>query len=341
MGLFLSVNGGLKSPKQQVERPPSKKYTPIKIGNPLSISYLYFYLNGKDLERKTDALMISHFLKPKSSRNKAPEIVSYFDENCPLKQKSYVKIENFDPQNYGHRLVYYTKSYLGQDIDFTTKAMDVHQLKGGKKVVKTLLENAIPLVAGAANLPTFITPVVNAAKDKHLVSQAVELLFSVFFSPKAILQSEPVSFALNRPYRDWIQSGRFVVIPKIKEPSEKKQIMKNYILSNDNRLIKIQNPDEEFSKFSYYVFMVNGKPSKGYEDFESVNETAEILSNIIKPQKIDLSSMAGDVFDAVKNQKDLEALKIIVDETASEETKDAYLKLVSKETKKIAEKISI
>ena len=339
MALFLSENCDLKSPKDLVSRKGSKKYKQIRKGRPLSIVYLYFYLKSKDLKHGTDALMISHFIKSKSKMEKAPEIVSYFDENCPLKDGKDAKINNFDPQKYGHRLVYYAKSYMDQNIDFTTKVMDIHQMTSDKKIVKKFLENAIPLVAGAANLPTFLIPVVNAGKNKNLIGQVIDLVFSLVHPKKSVLKSDPVSLAKDRPGLDLIQSGRFVVIPKLIDTKEKRKIRKNFKLNKGHRLVEKKKPDKEYSKSSYYVFQINGKPIKGYEDFEIASGTAKILSNVIGQKQIDLSSIATEISNAVKSKNDMDSLKKLLKKKLPQEEKNALTNLLSDEAKEIAEEM--
>ena len=163
---LLSVNGHLRS--MYIDATTEKKrtagYTAVEIGRPLMIRYLRIYLNDQKLKNKNE-LMISTFLNSQEQKNAAAEAINYFD-NEAHSQGGVLAIRDFGGEKYGHPLIYYSKSYLGESLYFTIKIMELDSVRSPTK--KAIQDGLSTL----GRFPMFAEylPFLAAARDRESAS---------------------------------------------------------------------------------------------------------------------------------------------------------------------------
>ena len=111
-------------------------------------------------------------------------------------------------------------------------------------------------------------------------------------------------FGLNNVSR--LQSGRFVCVPAL----ENDQLATGdaYYLSNDNKLIR-KNTGNEYNDGSYFVFQVDSKTNRKYENFDYFLGAADLLKQTNRGgNSVD---KINSVVDLLKNYNDIEAIKEI------------------------------
>ena len=271
MAFLFSVNGDLKSPTYFPKKGESrsKNYGTVSMGKPLVISYLYFFIKGM---KKGRPLMISNFCKARDKKGGVAEAVTCYRPRPSCNSAGEFMLSDLGAKDYGHELCYYTDSYLGETVRFTTKIVLLSKADSFKM---TKILNAAKAVS---RLPVFLNTIPYLAVARtgiKLFSQVV----SFFNSNKkniSIIEGDNLDLYFGTPNRKQLQSGRIVVIPK--EPDNKKvrsKYIKNYKLSDDNKLLN--KDDEEYADNSYYVFQVNSRENDQYKDFDYFQDAAALL----------------------------------------------------------------
>ena len=69
-------------------------------------------------------IMLSTFVKTAEEKQGAAEAINYYNPET-IFQNGQFRLTDFGAQHYGHELCYYTKSYLGESLRFTTKIMEL------------------------------------------------------------------------------------------------------------------------------------------------------------------------------------------------------------------------
>ncbi len=262
----LSVNGNLRSayyePGTEEER--SIGYTPIEIGKPIVVRYLYFFLKLDNAGVKDQEIMISSFVKTEEEKKAAAEAINFYDPKMKFK-KGITEIENFGADTYGHELAYYAKSYIGEPFKLTAKIME---LDNPEKVTKEITQG----IDKIGEIPFFaeFMPYMALAKT------SIDLLGKIF---KILDRDDPIVPGLRldlfyqRPNAQRLQSGRIVCI---QGKTEEEILNGGYKLNKKNRLVNAN--DKPYTETPYFVLQVNSENHSSYENFEYFQNAAELLA---------------------------------------------------------------
>ncbi len=265
---LLSVNGSLQSTRDLVDPETSRAapYVALEIGKPVVIEYLRFSLHSDSWEGGNNELMISTYLKTKETKQAGAEAISYYDEEVRPSNGRFDLIE-WGAKNYGHPLLYYTKSYKGESIDLTIQVMELD------KVNTDLIKQLKKSVDSFASIPIFSAylPYFSLAKSTIGFFESVANFFN---RDDKIIPYHNVSLYNRRTAgATFLQSGRYVCIPST--TINKNDFINQYSLTKDH--ILINNDKVEFDK-SYIVFKVNNENNPDYENFDHFLRAAELLA---------------------------------------------------------------
>lgn len=265
MASLQSVDGNLQSmfSPADTDVPRSQGYTPVEIGEPLVVRYLYLYLRLPDPERANE-LMVSTFVKTTEERAAAAEAVNYFNPTAKAENDT-IRITDFGAQHYGHELIYYSNSYLGQSVRLTTKVMELDS--PNSKLFKAV-KDGIKTVAG---LPFFVEYLPFAALASTGLS-LFERIWRLVDRDDPIIGGEDIDLHFNRLNDRRLQSGRIVCIPGKKDQDF---MNGNFTLGPDNKLLT--SGSTEYTDNSYFVLQVNRELHKEYDDFNYYQAAAELL----------------------------------------------------------------
>jgi hypothetical protein len=263
---LLSVNGELRSlyyePGEEVER--SQGYTALGIGKPIVIRYLYFFLRLDNARGKDQEVMISTFVKTDEEKKAAAEAVNFYDPKLKFAQDK-AEIESFGADTYGHELVYYAKSFIGEPVKLTTKIME---LDNPDKTMKDITDG-IEKVGGIPFFAEYLPYVAIAKSSAGLLGS----IFKILDRDDPIVPSLRLDLFHSRPNSPHLQTGRVLCI---QGKAEDEILNEGYMLNKKNRLIDGNGNPYEGS--SYFVLQVNSEKQPSYENFEHFQNAAELLS---------------------------------------------------------------
>jgi hypothetical protein len=263
---LLSVNGKLRSlyyePGEQEER--SENYTPLEIGKPIVVRYLYFFLKLDNADSRDQEIMISTFVKTDEEKKAAAEAINFYDPKLKFSNKI-AEVENYGADTYGHELIYYAKSFIGEPVKLTSKIME---LDNPDKTINEITNG----IESISDLPFFLEylPYVAIAKS------SLNILGRIF---KMLDRDDPIVPGLrldlfhNRPNSPHLQSGRIVCV---QGKSEDDILNGGYSLNKKNRLI--DSSGKPYSEAPYFVIQVNSESQQSYENFEYFQNAAELLA---------------------------------------------------------------
>lgn len=305
MANLLSIDGRLKEmfylPADKEER--SAGYESVDIGNPLVIRYLSFFLKHKTIEHKNE-LMISTYVKTTEEKNAAAEAINYYNPETAF-AKNTLLLQDFGGKYYGHELIYYTKSYLGESIRLTTVTMELD------KTNKALVDSIKSGISTVAGLPAFMSYLPYAAMATSAVD-AIAGLINFINEDDRIIPGHNLDLHFQRNHARRLQSGRIVCIPE--QPTAK--FIGNYRLTKDNRLVvddgtKDNHNAEEYRESSYFVIQINSEHNDLFEDFEHYQRAAELLELTNRGGKP--SELLGTILDSFKAYNDIKSVRKIQD----------------------------
>lgn len=292
----LSVNGKLRSlyDRATVTEPRASGYTDLDIGRPLIVQYLYFFLRHKSPEKKNE-LMISSFMKTTETKQAAAEAINYFDNTARFDKNKELRISDFGAERYGHRLCYYTKSYLGEALYMTIKIMEIDKIN--KKLIEAI-KKGIGTVGSLPVFAEFLPYAAGASVGVSLFGKIIDL----FNKDYAIVQGHDLDlhFGLENVRR--LQSGRIVCVP---EQEEEYLLGGKYELTQDNKLIEV-NSKTEYTDTSYFVIQVDAKPNKKLESFDYFLGAADLLK--LTNRGGDSTELVHTVVDIFKGYNDSQAV---------------------------------
>jgi len=275
MANLLSVNGTL----ERMNKVPGAKetrsidYTEIKIGEPLVVRYLYFFLKlPKAGDSKHEEIMISSFVKTKEEKQGASEAINYYNPETSF-EKGQCPIDKIGGQIYGHKLCYYTKSYQGESIKMTTKIMELDKMNLN---LKQISESITPLGA----LPMFVDylPYVATAKSVLVV---LEKLWNLLDKDDPVIPKHDLDMYFKVNHESRLQSGRVICV----HGKSEEEIYGKYCLDNQsNRLI--DDNGKEYTETSYFVVQVDSKPYPKFEMFDYYQGAAELLGKTNRKRNI-------------------------------------------------------
>lgn len=266
---LLSVNGQLQSSYKAappIDARRSTDYNPVDIGRPLIVRYMRFFL--KHGNRSTpQTIMLSNFAKTSEAKPGESEAITYFNDDARFKSGEFA-VSDFGGALYGHPLIYYTKSYLGQSIKLTTRYFDINNSTAAKSIADTLKS----AVEQAGKLPVLggLLPYVG------LVKGGIDLFKSIldfFTTDQAIADDHEADLYFDEPDQRQLQSGRYVCIPGA---SDRDFEEKGFRLADGNVLLK---PDgTEYRDSTYFVFRVDSRRVDHYEGFDYFAKAAEFMA---------------------------------------------------------------
>jgi len=329
MGSALSVNGKLQSifKTYSTTQDRSEGYKPVEIGKPLIVRYLHFFLKH-EADEKENELMISTFVKTGETKQAAAEAIHYFNPKAVFEDNE-LSIPAFGGELYGHPLIYYTKSYLGESIYLTTKIMELD--KANDKVVKAIQTG----IGTAASLPAFaefLPYIAGATVGVSLFTKIIDF----FDKDDAIIDGHHLDLMFDLNNVCLLQSGRFVCVPDLE--NEDLIHSNRFSLSSENKLID-NNTSDEYRESSYFVIQVDSKKNKKFEDFDYYLGAADLLRQTNRGGNP--ADIVNTVVEVLKSYNDIEAIKEIEDlslDADDEETRKlikAYHSSMSKEVRNL------
>ena len=268
----LSVNGTLKSlfDHATVTEPRASGYKEIQIGKPLVVRYLRVFVKWGDKNKNDQELMISTHVKAAEEKQGAAEAINYFNPEAEF-QDGRFSLVDFGAQWYGHELCYYTKSYLGESLRFTTRVMELDSLD--KRAVNAI-KAGVANVAGLPSFASFLPYAAMATAGANVAQKLVEL----FDKDDVVLRGHDLDLHFNKANSRLLQSGRVVCVadPQGGTVTEA-DIIGQYELLADNRLVDVSSK-VEYSNSVYYVLQINQEKNTLYNDFDHFQDAAELLA---------------------------------------------------------------
>lgn len=327
----LSVNGKLRS-LYDVAAAKEKRirgYKSVSIGKPLFMRYLYFFVCHKTYERK-NKLMISTFLKAKESKEAAAEAINYFNRETVFEKNHQFRLDAFGGEHYGHPLIYYTNSYLGESLYMTTKIMELDKIDD--KVVSAMQKG----IGMAAAIPVFAEFLPYAAGAQVGVS-LFQKINNLFNQDDPIVRGHNLDLYYNLENGARLQSGRIVCVTG--DLSERALLNKDkYKLSDSNRLVET-NTGKEYTDSPYFVVQVDAKANKKLESFDYYLGAAGLLRETNRGGNA--AEIVSTVVDMFKGYRDIRTIKEIEDlsfdagDKHTQKMIKALYKSMSNETRKI------
>ncbi len=217
---------------------------------------------------------------------------------------------NFGADVYGHELIYYTKSYIGEPIKLTSKIME---LDNPEKTISQITSG----IERIGDLPFFAEylPYVAIAKSGL---DLLGRLFKILDRDDPIVPGLRLDLFFNRPHVARLQSGRVVCV---QGKTDDEIINAGYCLNKKNRLV--DENGKEYRETAYFVMQVNSENQPAYEDFEYYQNAAELLSLTNRPDGL------GDFIDTA-----VEGFKTYADITTISDMEDLQDNLDEPDVKK-------
>lgn len=340
---LLSVNGELRKlayDPQIDNEERSTGYKPVAIGQPLVIRYLNFFLceERSNILQKKNQIMISTYVKVKDEKKGAAEAINYYNPEENSEDKNTISIDAFGGgEHYGHELIYYTPSYLGESVRMTTRVMELNNVNDD---FTDVLNSGISTVAG---LPAF-SALLPYATTAQVGVKLVAGLINFIKKDNPIFEPNDIALHFRRNNSQRIQSGRIVCI----DASDSGTFLGNkYSLTTDNRLVKTDgkkyDKNKNYPKYkdsSYYVLQIDST-QEDYEDFEHYQNAAELLgktnrqSKLVNPQAV--VSKLVEAFSAYNDRKYSKRIRALSRDNTpeSQETIRALYKLLSSDMQQL------
>jgi hypothetical protein len=299
MASLLSVNGKLESLYHRImpDEERSMGYKEVGISEPLVLRYLYFFIKYKERE-KTREVMISTHLKTEEEKQAAAEAINYYNPKTKFDRNKYFNFSDFGAQHYGHELLYYTKSYLGESIRITAKIME---LDGVNKNLLKAIKKGISTVAGLPIFAEFLPYAALANTGISIFGKLAEILNR----DDAIVKGHDLDLHFRRSHAKLLQSGRVVCIPG-KNDSD---FLNKFKLASDNRLVKINNDNEEFRDSTYFVMQVNNERNDLYDNYDYFQNAANLLGRTNRGD--DPREFVDGVVSMAKGYNDIKSMEQI------------------------------
>ena len=302
---LLSVNGVLTSlfDSASVKKSRSPGYKKIEIGKPLVARYRRIFVKWGTKTRDDQELMISTHVKTTEEKSGAAEAINYYNPEAEFFSGEF-RLSDFGAQHYGHELCYYTKSYLGESIRFTTRIMELDDLED--QTIEAI-QGGISTVAGLPSFASFLPYAALASAGITVFQNIVDL----FNKDDVILPGHDLDLHFNQANARLLQSGRIVCIsdPKNGSVSEDKFLGK-FKLTLDNRLVSAASKTD-YTDSTYFVLQLNCEKNSLYENFDYFQSTAELLAQTNRGG--DPREFVDTVVSMAKAFNDIDAVRQIED----------------------------
>ncbi len=296
---LLSVNGELKSlfDMATANEPRANGYTEVSIGKPLVIRYLYFFLRHK--AQKKNEVMISTFVKATETKQAAGEAVNFFDSDARFDGNNELRIADFGAEHYGHPLIYYTKSYLGESLYLTAKIMELDRVD--QKVVDAI-QKGIGTVSGLPVFVPFLPYTAGASVGVNLLQKLVDFINH----DDSIVEGHDMDLHFKIPHSRHLQSARVVCVSG-KTEAEMLDGGK-YKLKENNRLVD-KHSGAEYTETSYFVLQIDSKKNPKFDSFEHFMGAAELLKQTNRGG--DPTELVNTMVDLFQGYNDISAIREI------------------------------
>ncbi len=302
---LLSVNGALKSlfDPASVTEHRSAGYKDIEIGKPLVARYRRIFVKWGNETKEDQELMISTHVKTTEEKSGAAEAINYYNPEAEFSSGEF-HLSDFGAQHYGHELCYYTKSYLGESIRFTSRIMELD--KSDKQITEAI-KGGISTVVG---LPSFASFLSYAA----LVSAGVDVfqkIVDLFNKDDVILSGHDLDLHFNQANARHLQSGRIVCISDPKNDSvSEDEFLGKFELTLDNQLVSTDS-NADYTDSTYFVLQLNCEKNPLYEDFDYLQNAAELLAQTNRGD--DPGEFVDNIVSMAKAFNDVDAVRQIED----------------------------
>lgn len=248
--------------------PASDRERVLKLGDPVVIRYLYFFLRHKDRGRQQ--LMISTFVKTEETKIAAAEAINFYHPRARFDADRCFRLADFGAEQYGHPLCYYTRSYLGETIRLTTKAMELD--RADRRVTRALKDG----FAAAATVPPFV---------EHLTwfsllgagVEVAERVIDFLNRDDALIESHSLDLHFGTTWGRQLRTGRYLCLPDgdAAEFSESSA----WIVGGDNTLRETAT-GREYTRGSYFVLEIVSQENPAYDKFDAYQNVAELLAMV-------------------------------------------------------------
>jgi hypothetical protein len=325
MSNFISINGALSSP--YVRRPADGKYKEAGVGQPLCVELIHMaFGNVKDWWGKAEVL-VSSWAKTGASALPGPRLVNLMRGRI----SPFDHISDLGGAEYGHTLVYYTPSYGGETLRFSTEFLEIDKLgRNGVAKLGSAMKSlsVLPLFAPQFSYLVLVPEILELGKKLY------EL-----FNRNDLTMLEHMDMSFKDPNSSLLTSGRFVMVKGNQNPAA---FADKFMLADDNRLTtKSGVPAEQAGmEAPYAVLRINAIQKDEYKDFEATSAAQEILDKVMnQPVSKELADLVEDGVKAVKEHDAVKAvlgLKKQLDKEAVDETKTELRQAIENELKKLS-----
>ena len=295
MGIVISINKQLRDSYENYDDVREKNYKKIQIGEPLIMQYCRFFLNSEDLGNNNQ-LLISTFRKKEELRA-GSEAFNYYNP----KQKATdgkIDMSDFGGENYGHNLCYYTKSYLGESIFFTTKIVEAD--RGDWKILNDI-QGGITSFGSLPILAQYLPYLTIIDEGFNLFTKLIKYL-----DKDDIIYKQPVDLHFNKINLRQLQSGRYVLVKSM----GKKEIIDTLKLENDNRLY-YKKTNKPFIKSSYFVIRINSEEHQQYDNFDYHQDMAAMIETLNRKKLINTKDIIEDFVNMYQSYNDIKTAREI------------------------------
>ena len=260
------------------------------------VRYLFFYLKHRDFEDKRE-LMISTFVKSGEQKAAAAEAVNYYNRGVSFPD-DVLAIRDFGGERYGHPLIYYSKSYRGESLYFTTKIMELDSIRND---TKEAIENGLTAVNG---LPMFAEymPFLSLARAG---TEIITKLLNIFNRDDEIVRGHDYDLHFRLMHGRRLQSGRILCVPRC--PLPKAALMTDYKLRRDNMLVTKGTPEKKYTDSSYFVIQVDSRQERDLEDFDHFVGAADLLAETNRGGTV--ADIVGEIVDLTRKAADIDAIR--------------------------------
>jgi len=304
MPAFSSESGALQVPS--APHGPDPKYQPIDKGKPVCVEILHLaFGNVKDWWGKSE-ILVSSWAKTGGTAKPGPRLLNLMRKGI----QQYDHISDFGAQDYGHRLIFYSPSYTGEELRFSLEFLEIDKLKPSE------IASLGSALRGLGALPIFAPQLPFLALAPHAVELAGRL-YNLFNRNDTVLL-EHLDLAFNEPDSNVLSSGRYALVGGSHVPDT---FISKYKLAADNRLVDTAGKTAEQAGLTdpYIVIRINAVEKNEYKDFQLDAAAQETLDAVLNhgltkdiAEMISGNVKAARQFDTVKN---ILALKRTMEQT--------------------------
>src|SRR5262245_15088283 len=309
MGVAFSVGGVLQDVYAKAQG-VSEDYKPVEFGKPLIVRYKSFFFKEAGRTGVLNRLMISTMLKKDESQLPGAEAVNFLNT---AKRSGDFFMDSFGGEDYGHPLILYSPSYMGEVIRMTTKAMELDGM--GDDIAKALRKAG----DNAGGLPLFksLAPYFAAASIGVEMFKTVHNLIN---EDDPIFTGASIDLHWDEPNAQRLQSGRYVMAAGISDAD----LIGKCALTPNNRLTR---NGAEVRDASYFVFQVNQEQRDQFKKFDPYKGAAELLAQTNRATSWE--EVGDAVIQTMAAANDIETLRRIGELDVSADDEESIKRLAA------------